>query len=257
MSHPSPSELVNLAAGEADDSARWRHVRACSRCLAEVSALRDALGSLQAEAGASVLRTADCLDDISVASLIEATLLPEAQDRAVEHLAECAACRSAVASVRLALGTEPVAAEMRTLEPGSGGRGRIRRYLLPVAVAASALLVVTLERPSDSDQAIHRERPVTTTAAPRTISPVGTIGVDRVLRWHSVEGVDRYHVTLFDEEATVLQEAVVTDTAIAISDAVALDVGRRYFWMVRARTAPDRWVASEMVEFSIRPSSSR
>lgn len=247
MRHPDPSELVPYVAGEPTDPGLGRHARACRECSAELGRLREAVG---------MLRTSDaytepgpgCLGEHVVAALAEGSLTPAGREAHVTHLAECTRCRAAVASVARALASERVGRELRALERGR--RPAWLHYALPAAAAAAVLLFLLIELPP-SDRSPHREGPITTTPAPVTIAPAGPVSSVRVLRWHPVAGADRYRVTLFDSDGVVLHEASLSDQVVALPDAVMLEPGRRYFWSVAARTGWDRWVTSELVEFSV------
>jgi hypothetical protein len=83
------------------------------------------------------------------------------------------------------------------------------------------------------------------------MSPVGAVAAAPLLRWAPVDGADRYRVTLFDADGEVLYETELTDTVAPVPDTVAVLPGQTYLWKVEARTDFDRWVGSELVEFSI------
>jgi hypothetical protein len=93
-------------------------------------------------------------------------------------------------------------------------------------------------------------------AAPAAISPAGPTSAARALRWHAVTGADRYRVTLFDADGSVLFEAMLSDTVAALPPSVIVPDGRSYYWIVAARTGFDRWESSDLAEFSV-PSSAR
>src|SRR2546426_348130 len=56
---------------------------------------------------------------------------------------------------------------------------------------------------------------------------------------------------LFDAGGRVLYESQLRDTTVALPDTVRLAAGQSYLWKVEARTGWGRWVASDLVEFSI------
>ena len=85
------------------------------------------------------------------------------------------------------------------------------------------------------------------------MAPVGRVASARTLQWTSVEGADRYRVTLFDIDGSVRFASEVTDTAVAIPPSVILVAGRAYAWRVEARLDFDRWATSDLTEFSIEP----
>lgn len=250
MTHLSPSELIRCAAGEAADQSTSEHLLTCPGCMSRIAELSAALGSLRIEASVAPTRTGDCLDDAQVAALAEGGTPAEARDAIVEHLGACPRCRAAVSSVTRAVRSEALATEVAALERKRGWMG-LRRYLLPVGVAASAALLLLLESPSAPDEVRHRERPMTTAPAPEPMAPVGSAADVRTLRWHSAEGTDRYRVTLFDADGDVLHEATLADTVAVLPEGVALQAGERYFWLVSARTEVDRWVTSDLMEFTV------
>ena len=250
MNHLSPSELMRCASDETVDERASRHLPTCVACAADVAGLRTALAALRVGALVRSASTPGCLDDATVAALVDGVLPPAVCEAHAIHLADCARCRAAVSSLARVVASDRVAGELAALhdEPG---RHAWRRYLVPVGVAASALLLLVLEQPSRPDEAPHRERPVTTAPAPVTIAPLGEATDARALRWHPVEGADRYRVTLFDADGNVLHEAILTDTVAAVPQDVELEAGGRYFWIVAARTGLGREVASEIAEFSL------
>ena len=197
-----------------------------------------------------------CLDDETVAGLVDGTLGPPARMEAVTHLARCEVCRTAVASVAQALADPSVSAEVRRL--GRQGRSPSRLALSAAAAAAAAviLLVSWPPAPPDETELTHRAPTITAGAAPAPVAPVGVVNRARTLRWAAVDGADRYRVTLFDAAGQVLYEVETAGASAALPDSVPLTGGRRYLWKVEARLGFDRWSASELVEFSLAPGAS-
>jgi hypothetical protein len=253
VTHPMTDDLLRYAV-EGPGSRRGiaAHVAGCAACTAEVSRLR-ALGSLlhSHRTGADEL-TPQCLDDDVVAALAAGELAPAARAAFVPHVASCAYCRRRVASVARALADPAVAREITAAE-AKGDRRRVRPYVLvPIGMAAAAvLLFAVLPRFSNEVQSPHRAPTITAAAAPVPESPVGAVTDAERLRWASVAGADRYRVTLFDASGGVVYETQLPDTVAALPDSLALVPGRSYLWKVEARTGWDRWVASELMEFSI------
>jgi hypothetical protein len=58
-------------------------------------------------------------------------------------------------------------------------------------------------------------------------------------------------VTLFDSTGTVVFDTESMDTTSSLPDSVRLVAGQRYLWKVEARTDIGRWVASDLIEFSL------
>jgi hypothetical protein len=200
--------------------------------------------ALKREAG----RTPECLDDETIAALAEGTPDATIRTAAVAHLADCASCRAAVASVSRALADPSIAREITSL-------GRRRRRALAIALpiaAAAVLLLVALPRAGEDGSPTHRAPTITAVSSPTLLSPVGVVAAAPMLRWSSVAGADRYRTTLFDDAGAVLYETQTADTVVGLPDSVRLVRDRSYLWKVEARTGWGRWSASELIEFSIR-----
>lgn len=69
------------------------------------------------------LPTGDCLDAEGVAALAEGSMQGETRTRALRHVAQCALCRGAVASVAAALVDGPITHEIDIVE----GRRRVEQ----------------------------------------------------------------------------------------------------------------------------------
>lgn len=192
--------------------------------------------------------TPECVDDDTIAALAAGALDPSLRLAVLPHVATCARCRAAVASVARALADSAVAREVRAVE-GEGGR-RWWRIVVPAAAAALLLVLVWPQQVDDGGPS-HRAPPITAGPAPVLMSPVGAVAAVETLRWAAVAGADRYRATLFDAQGRVLYEIQLADTAAALPDSVRLVPGRSYLWKVEARIGFDRWAASELIEFSI------
>jgi hypothetical protein len=203
--------------------------------------------TLRAQARTGAL-TPECLDDDTVAALAEGALDDAGRAAVLPHLAGCSRCRGAVASVARALADSGVAREVRGVE--SAGRRRFYRIALPLAAAATLLLVLAWPRQADDGGPPHRDPPADA-SAPVPIAPIGVVAEASPLIWTAVAGADRYRVTLSDAGGVVLYEAQLTDTVTALPDSIVLVSGRSYVWIVEARTGFDRWSTSRLVEFSI------
>lgn len=190
--------------------------------------------------------TPSCLDDDTVAALVDGTLDAARREAVLPHVATCAWCRDAVASVTRALADAEVAREVTALE--GRGHGRLYRILLPLAAAAALLLVLVWPRPTE-DGGHRGPPPVASTPVP--IAPVGVVASASPLVWTAVSGADRYRVTLAEASGHLLYETQVADTVLPLPDSIVLVAGRSYVWLVEARTGFDRWQTSQLVEFSM------
>jgi len=191
----------------------------------------------------------DCLDEEIIAAVVDGTLDPAARGGATRHLASCARCRRAVASVIHSLDDPSVSREIAALEHGRPRR--LSRVALPLAAAAALVLFLAWPRTADDDPSRHRAPTITSAAAPVPLAPVAAVAEARMLRWSAVPGADRYHVTLFDAAGRVRYEAQLADTTAALPDSVTLVPGQSYLWSVEARIGWDRWSSSPLTEFSV------
>ena len=251
MGHLDDDDVVKLLSGESSSGAASRHVARCERCAEWVAGVQSARMTLLAHSGFPTSARADCLDELEVAALAEGALGGADPEAATAPLASCVRCRVAVSTVARARGASQIEPE---LGPRSRYRGpRSMRAVLPMglgAAAVAALLLGRLERPVDGGGSPHREGPAPSSAAPVVIAPLGPTTAVRVLRWHSVPGADMYRITLFDERGTVLYEASVSDTLVALPSDIELESGSSHYWIVSARTGFDRWDTSTLAEFT-------
>jgi hypothetical protein len=191
----------------------------------------------------------DCLNEETIAAVVDGALDPAARDRATRHLASCARCRRAVAAVLRGLGDAAVAREIAALDHGR--TRRLARFALPAVAAAAVLLFLVWPRAADDGSSPHRAPTITSAVAPVPLAPVAAVADAPVLRWTAVPGADRYHVTLFDAGGRVRYEAQLGDTAAALPDSVTLVPGQAYLWSVEARIGWDRWSSSPLTEFTV------
>ncbi|HUF27868.1 MAG TPA: hypothetical protein VMM18_12910 [Gemmatimonadaceae bacterium] len=183
-----------------------------------------------------------------IAALAEDGLEPRLRADVLPHVAGCASCRSAVASVARALESPSITRELAAVRrvPRRG----LLTYAVPIA-AAAVLLLLAIPHRVDDPLPPHRAAPITASPAPTAVWPVGVVSGAPSLRWTAVSGADRYRVTLFDAEGTVLHETELDGTITQLPASVVLDSGRPYWWRVEARTGFDRWTASDLIEFAI------
>ena len=174
-----------------------------------------------------------------VCAYLDRTLSAADRTRVEAHLADCGACQREVIAVSRVIHAVPTR----------------RRLYVPTGLAAAAVLVLVLlprpDRSRHADAEPHREPAVTTSAAPVAFAPHGLVTPPIELIWTGVPRADRYRVRVFDSNGSVAWEALTADTALALPDSVGLRRGAAYFWKVEARTAIDRWVASDLIDFSI------
>ena len=204
--------------------------------------------------GEHPVESPDCLDADTLAALAEGSLEPAARVAAIQHVASCALCRQAVASVAKALDDGPITHEIERVEGQRRRSTSLLRFALPLAAAA---VIVLLLRAPAGDSPVHRGSPPTPAGTPVLRSPVGVVAVVGQMQWTHVDGADLYRLTLFDASSRVVFTISVADTVLILPDSVGLIPNRTYLWKVDARTGFDRWAASELAEFSIAGSRRR
>jgi len=176
------------------------------------------------------------LTAMDVAAYVDNGLEAAARARVRSHVAECDECRGEVIAVA------------RLARTGSRYRWKT---LVPLAAAAALVLYFAPWRASDSTAPVLREPGVTTIVAPTPIAPRGAVKALPALTWSSVPLADRYEVTLFDEDGSVLLETQTEDTTAVVAPTVRIVVGVPHYWKVAARTEQGRWVASDLTSFTL------
>lgn len=258
---PTPQDLLQAALG--DEDARLagvvdRHARQCPRCAHELDALRETVHALRARSLAEEPTPGRCLDDAEIADLVDG-VDPKRQVSSIAHLASCGYCRRELSAVTRLLRDPSVAREIETIQPPAPRRlgARSARLATAAGLVAAALGGVILgpelfrNASEAGDEAILRERAITTTAAPRIVGPLGFATLADSLRWTSVPRADLYRITVWDREGSVVWEGETRDTVLGLPEALDASRGADLLWDVKARTGWDRWVASELVELTV------
>jgi hypothetical protein len=177
-----------------------------------------------------------------VAAYLDGALPPSDQSRVEAHLAACDMCRTEVTEVAGLLRARP----------------RRQAWYVPIGVAAAAAVALLLVWPRPGEQPVvspgYREPVVTATVAPVVVAPRGVIiGTAPRLIWTGVPGAYCYRLAVFDGTGTVLWETQMSDTSAVLPESIRLREGASYYWKVEAQTGWNRWVASDLVPFSLRP----
>ena len=261
---PAPPELLLYAlqlSVDRESRDTVHHVSVCAACQSAVVGMREVASSLQLSAG-NVAATENCLDEMTVANVVEQGVSMSEHPDVIAHLATCARCREQVTSVARLLRDPFTATEIRRIERSAvasvtrrwrvAGAGALTALAAAVAfIIASSGDRVGVRQPmvAVTDSETHREQSVTTTVAPSLIAPIGAVAAADSFSWTSVPRADLYRLTLFDREGTVVWEAEGSDTVMASPKSV---IGERgYLWKVEARTGWDRWVESGLMEFLV------
>jgi anti-sigma factor RsiW len=181
------------------------------------------------------------LTGAEVAGYLEGAL-PQSDRRRVEaHLAACDECCSELIEVAQLLRTQPRRRDRRGLWYVTAG----------VAAAAGLLLILFPRAGQPPESPGYREPVVTTTVGPVIIAPRGETTAARAVVWRAVPHAERYRLTLFDVTGTVIWQSRVSDTVATLPATIELRPRASYFWQVEAQTAWNRWVRSDLVEFSV------
>jgi hypothetical protein len=177
------------------------------------------------------------LDEGTLARFLDNVAGADERARIEDHLADCADCRDDLYAARRILQARP----------------RRRRWLplVPLAAAATVLLLIWPRVGDRAPNGVTRDPALTTTLAPRPIAPVGTVTRIDSLQWSAVPGARRYRVTMFSAEGRAVWQTTPTDTAVALPDSLRFSPLTSYYWQVKAETAFGRWVESDLVTFTV------
>jgi hypothetical protein len=242
--------LLLLALDRSEQDSISRHVSECHECRDKVIRIRELAGALHAEVGAAA-STGHVSDD-TIAMLADGETSTVGAE-AMAHVADCSDCRSRLSKLSGILEDDSVKSELRALEPMLSQR-RSSRSILPylggLAAAAAAAIVLLGPMRARNTEPVHRETAITTTAAPRILSPAQLSLPADSLRWTSLPQADLYRVRVWDTEGTVVSTVDTRDTTIAVPSEI--QQGVQYMWEIKARTGWDRWVSSDLVELTLR-----
>jgi hypothetical protein len=174
-------------------------------------------------------RQSACPDPETILALVRREGSEETRLATLDHVMSCADCRSEFDLVR--------SIELAGAEAGAIGRPA-RRWVAPLALAASVLLAVVIGRyalPGAPERDVVRsgEKDRLTLLAPPTEA---TTGSPILFAWRPIEGVGRYRLEVMNAGGEVVLEAEPADTAIVPQSAADLEPGE-YQWWVGA-TAP-------------------
>jgi hypothetical protein len=172
-----------------------------------------------------------CVAPEAMLSLLRREGTEEQRLETLDHLMGCGACRSEfelLRSIERAGETEEARAAVRRMP---------RRVVVPLALAASFILVVTvgqrLRAPEDPDVERGIAQGVTLLEPPAEIAA----GMPTRFAWKPVPGAQSYELEVLDEKGAVVWGAKTSGTSVTMSDPMVTTPGKRYHWWVRATTA--------------------
>jgi len=167
-------------------------------------------------------RHSPCPEPEAILALIRREGPEETRLATLDHVMSCADCRSEFDLVR--------SIELAGAEAGAAARPG-RRWLAPLALAASVLLAVVIGRyalPRAPERDVVRsgaEERLTLLAPP----PDATTGSPLLFAWHPIAGAGRYRLEVMNAAGEVVLEAETVDTAIVLQSAADLAAGE-YQW---------------------------
>jgi hypothetical protein len=191
--------------------------------------LREIYGSVMTSRSRG--RHSACPQPEALLALVRREGSEESRLALLDHVMSCADCRSEfdlLRSIELA---------------GAGGHAAARprrRWMAPLALAASVLLAVVVGRhvlPGTPEGDVVRsgaEGGVTLLAPP----PEATTGSPLLFAWHPIAGAGRYRLEVMTAAGEVVLEAETADTAIVLQSAADLEPGE-YQWWVGATSPAD------------------
>ena len=174
-----------------------------------------------------------CVSPEAMLSLLRREGSEEQRLEALDHVMGCGACRSEFELLRSIEQAGAAATERAT----HAVLQFPRRFAVPLALAASLILVVTvgqrLRMAGGADVERGRTDGITLLGPPPEISP----GTSPTFAWKPVPGAERYELEVLDEKGTVVFGAKTSETSVTISDPLLSAPGKSFHWWVRATTA--------------------
>jgi hypothetical protein len=219
-------------------------------------------------------------DEIADGALIERYLASQLSDAEAKELElHCLACDHCATQLRLGLAIRKALSRLVETDgrpplelvtavdqpaPSVEARGstlaehRARRWLggrkaaaLVAAAALAGLLLVWPSQLGEERDRTHREEGTAEETRPVLDTPVGDVADLQEFRWSPVASADLYRITIYDSSGEVLWETETEDTGLVPPKMTEFRRGSRYYWKVAARVGWDRWVDSELLQFSV------
>jgi len=208
---------------------------------------------------------AGCLDEASLAALVDGGL-PDAERVELEgHLADCGWCVRRLALLASLVEEEAVPEPLSTGVRAAARRSfevRRRRFV-PARWAAAAAIVALVSgglgwqlaelrhRPPEAPRVRDSQRVVDEHTGIDLLSPAGTtltLDAGRRVHWTAVPGSLSYTVSLSGSDGIPLWEGESQGTEIRLPGALALEPGTIYYVQVRAHLPDGRTLRSGHIE---------
>jgi hypothetical protein len=189
-----------------------------------------------------------CLAPEAMLSLLRREGAEEQRLEALDHVMGCGACRSEFELLR----------SIEQAGAGTAERARPailqipRRVAVPLALAASLILVVTIGQRLRSPEGTDVERGAMDGVTLLGPAPEIAAGTSPTFAWKPVPGAQSYELEVLDEKGAVVWDTRTSETSVNISDPVLLTPGKNYRWWVRTTTGSGNQRASAVRSLRIR-----
>jgi hypothetical protein len=202
----------------------------------QLDELRGALQRLAAARGAA--REA-CPDLDRLRATADLSLSPNERAAALDHVAQCAACRREFDTLRtLFVSHDQLQRQAWWL-----------RRSVPLAAAAAIVIAIGVTLWQRSEQQTVRGTPSNELQIVAPSSDPGE-NFDRRLVWRSIAPDASYSVVLLRDGLPLINYAGLSDTTVVIADSVRLDPPARFEWFVEAVRGSTR-VRSRVQSFTL------
>ena len=188
-----------------------------------------------------------CVSPEAMLSLLRREGTEEQRLEVLDHVMACGPCRSEFELLRA---IEQVGA--RTTEVARPAVSPMRRLAVPLALAASLILVVTVGQRLGSTGSPDVERGSSDGFALLEPPPEIAPGISPTFTWKPVPGAQSYELEVLNEAGTVVWGARTSETSVTLSDPRVLTAGKTYRWWVRTTTAGGDQRASAVRSLRIR-----
>lgn len=185
----------------------------------------------------------------ALAAFVDGTLVGEARQAVMRHLAACRECREELVLVHALVRGAPTRQSRRKW-------GGVATLMVAAAVAFTMIPragdradAVALTLRADS-AAVVDDLPAVQLAAPMIDAHVAPEALP--LGWRPVATGATYLVTLQDTTGTLIWSAVTGDTSIVVPSGGPLESGASYYWSVDAQLADGRTTRSGLRRVMVR-----
>ena len=189
-----------------------------------------------------------CVAPEAMLSLLRREGAEEQRLEALDHVMGCGACRSEFELLR----SIEQAGAGTTERAGPAVLRILPRFAVPLALAASLILVVTVGQRLRSPEGTDVERGtmdgVTLLGPPAEIAA----GTSPTFAWKPVPGAQSYELEVLDEKGAVVWGAKTSETSVTMSDPSLVTPGKSYRWWVRTTPASGNQGASAVRSLRIR-----